>query len=412
MGSGGIRNRRLLAICLSSLICVVYRLYFWESTPLPSTSPSGAKLHGFQQYGASWTSAAGTQTSAASQSPTLGVFPKPAFRPGFVQPAGYNYTRTLVVARTAEEDVDWVESELRSISFLETAIYTVDAPTAPFIVPENKGHEVMPYLTYIIDHYHNLSDITMFMHAHSATWHNDDLLGSQSSNMVHALSPPKVVRDGYFNMRCHHEPGCPDHIHPLEEDDALNKPEVTIFAPAWRELFPGVPVPKVLSQPCCAQFAVSRDRIHALPVEQYEFFRNWMLKTPLEDKLSGRVWEYVWQYIWTGLAEFCPKEHICYCDGYGVCFGGEDKYREFFDLRKKKSNWEKQVSDILGKENWVEGMAKTDPQDDAIVSQARRQIDQLDSEMKTLKEQAFERGKDPQSRALEGGRDWKMGDGF
>lgn len=173
--------------------------------------------------------------------------------------------------------MDWIEEQLGSELLFETAVYTVDAPTSPYIVPQNKGHEVMPYLTYIITRYYNLSDVTLFMHAHAVTRHNNDLLDSLAAQIVQALSPPKVVRDGYFNLRCHQEPGCPHDIYPFKDNDAVNKPEIDIFRRSWEELSPGEEVPKVVSQPCCAQLALSRERIRALPLEQYEFFRDWLL---------------------------------------------------------------------------------------------------------------------------------------
>jgi len=164
--------------------------------------------------------------------------------------------------------VDWIEEQLGSEPLLETAVYTVDAPTSPYIVPQSKGHEVMPYLTYIITHYYNLSDVTLFIHAHAVTWHNKDLLDPSAAQMVRALSPPKVVRDGYFNLRCRQEPGCPHHIYPFREnDDAVNKPEIVIFRGSWEELLPREEVLKVVSQPCCAQLALSRERIRALLLE-------------------------------------------------------------------------------------------------------------------------------------------------
>src|ERR1700761_1852405 len=68
-----------------------------------------------------------------------------------------NITRSLVIPRLAEEDTEWVTQFLGGDPLLTLAIYTVDDPNAELTVPENKGHEVMVYLTYIIDHYHNLS---------------------------------------------------------------------------------------------------------------------------------------------------------------------------------------------------------------------------------------------------------------
>lgn len=51
------------------------------------------------------------------------------------KPEGYNYTRILVVPKTKEEDVKWIEEQLPG---LQTAIYEVDNPKAEYHVPKNK----------------------------------------------------------------------------------------------------------------------------------------------------------------------------------------------------------------------------------------------------------------------------------
>lgn len=313
-----------------------------------------------------------------------------------------NITRTLVIPKLAEEDTEWVAQFLGDDKLLTPAIYTVDDPNAELTVPENKGHEVMVYLTYIIDHYHNLSDVTMFMHSHHIAWHNNDLLDSTAVNIVRRLSSQKVIRDGYMNLRCHLEPGCPDHIHPVideeSRDDTLNIPEAVVIGKAWLELFPDATAPpKVLSQPCCAQFAVSKDRIQTIPLSRYVFYRDWLLQTSLTDSLSGRVWEYVWQYVFAGVEEFCPVESVCYCDGYGVCFDGEAQYQQWFKLRKRSRALQEELDRGGNEINEAE---------------TKREIGHISLKLQNMKNEAFERGKDPRIRALIAGRLWKEGDGF
>lgn len=70
-------------------------------------------------------------------------------------------SRTLVVARTQKDDVSWIEKELGSLPSLNIAVYTVDDPSSQYHVPKNKGNEAMVYLTYLIDNYDNLSEVTM-----------------------------------------------------------------------------------------------------------------------------------------------------------------------------------------------------------------------------------------------------------
>ena len=313
-----------------------------------------------------------------------------------------NITRTLVIPKLADEDTEWVAQFLGDDELLTPAIYTVDDPNAHLTVPENKGHEVMVYLTYLIDHYHNLSDVTVFMHSHQIAWHNNDLLDSSAVNIVRRLSSQKVMRDGYMNLRCHLDPGCPDHIHPVLDtetsDDTLNIPEAVVIGKAWLELFPNATAPpKVLSQPCCAQFALSKAKIQSIPLSQYNFYRDWLLHTPLADNLSGRVWEYVWQYIFADAEEFCPIESICYCDGYGVCFEGEAEFQQWFEMRKKSRALQEEL-DTSGHEI-----------DEAEVM---GQIARISLDLQNMKNEAFERGEDPRIRASIAGRSWKEGDGF
>lgn len=66
------------------------------------------------------------------------------------------------------------------------------------IVYRNKGHEVMAYLSYIIDHYNNLSDVNIFLHSHRYAWHNNDLLGGDAVQMVKRLSAERVQREGFM----------------------------------------------------------------------------------------------------------------------------------------------------------------------------------------------------------------------
>jgi hypothetical protein len=301
----------------------------------------------------------------------------------------------VVVARKQDEDVSWL---LNSSLNITHAIYTVDNTTissaTPYKIPLNKGHEAMIYLSYIIDNYDALSDITIFIHAHQITWHNNDLLDSDSLKHLEHLLPDHVTRVGYFNLRCHHEPGCPDWLHldrPDDELDTHRKMEERAFSlNVWKELHPNVKPPKAISQPCCAQFAVSRDRIRALPREEYIRYRKWVTHTKLDDIYSGRVMEYSYQFIFAGVPELCPEMHVCYCNGYGVCFGGKEELQEWFDQREKMRALDKDAVEMSAQPEKAEEMS----------FEARR----IDTWLRERKEEAFLRGKDPSLRALEVGR--------
>lgn len=136
------------------------------------------------------------------------------FQPGLTKPVGEPYTKMLVIPHTLSEDTAWVEENFGGDPHISHAIYTADDLSAPLHPPKNKGHEVMIYLSYIIDHYQNLSDVNIFMHSHRLGWHNNELLETDAVQMVGRLSAERVQREGYMNMRCHWEPGCPAWMHP------------------------------------------------------------------------------------------------------------------------------------------------------------------------------------------------------
>lgn len=246
----------------------------------------------------------------------------------------------------------------------------------------------------MIDNYDSLRDVTMFMHSHLITWHNNDLLDSNAAIMIKRLNSDRVIREGYMNMRCHWDPGCPDHLHPISGAGGNNnqQPEEVIFADSWLELFPNISVPVVLSQPCCGQFALSREKIRSMPKETYIYYRDWLIASKLPDRLSGRVWEYLWQVIFAEKHELCVDEHICYCDGYSVCFGGRKEYEHWYDLHKEKRRLEEDRNSMKQKQD--QGQEEKLP-----VIETR--LKELDREMEKLKQDALRNGLNPEFRARE-----------
>jgi hypothetical protein len=344
--------------------------------------------------------------------------PKPNFKPGSAMPPGHNYTSVLVIAKTKDENIDWMDEKLPD---QEKAIYVADDPKAPLHPPKNKGHEVMVYLTWIIDNYDNLPDVAMFMHSHQLTWHNDDLLKNNAALLVLRLSRQRVWREGFVNMRCTWYPGCPDWMHPGETEKNDYKQEEVLLAKSWSEIFPLDEIPSVLAQPCCAQFALSRERIQAKPHSQYLWYRDWLFNTKLRDQMSGRIFEYVWQFVFTGQNIYCPKEHVCFCDQYGTCFGGEEAYSDYIALTDELGDrerdlraWEekskaRKEAELNGEHNKLEQLEIPEPGKD---EEFWREIDRLRLIVNGLQMEAEERGRDPRNRALEAGREWHEGDDF
>jgi len=348
-----------------------------------------------------------SMSSTAAREPAKAT--PPATNPyigNFLQRLRQNYTKTLVIAKKRDEDASWIDKDLGDLldaDLLSTAIYIVDDDTAPLHPPLNKGHEAMVYLSYIIDHYNELPDISLFMHSHSATWHNNDLLDGLSSRIVRHLSAEKVIREGYVNLRCHWEPGCPAHIQLALGTEDINKKEQQYMAAAFAELFPGAIVPEVLAQPCCAQFAVSRSAIHRHPVETYVRQRDWLTRTELDSYTSGRIFEYIWQYLFTSSPVVCPDVEMCYCDTFSVCFPTSRAFMQYMDIsdtfrafRDELGDWRKQDEEFKkasqgggstdgevgrpqhGRDEWLEW-----------------EVDSLSGELERRKRAAIELGSDP-----------------
>jgi hypothetical protein len=126
------------------------------------------------------------------------------------------------------------------------------------------------------------------------------------------------------------------------------------------------------------------------PKVLYEHLRDWLLATPLEDTDSGRIFEYTWQYLFTRNAELCPSTNSCYCDGYGVCFGGAAKLDEFFKLLKKR---EADDDELTAAEK--EGRAES------VLQEIRTRRDKKNDELHSLRNAAYKRGEEEMNRALE-----------
>lgn len=348
--------------------------------------------------------------------------PSSSYPPANLKPAGESYTRALIAGRLTSEETTWLDTYLPTEPQLTPYIYVVNDRTAPLHTPINKGHEAMVYLTYILEHYDSpsLPDVNIFMHPHQIAWHNPELLNHDSAETIKRLSSERVIRQGYMNLRCHWDPGCPERIHPgTSYKDNLKREEVAL-ATAWAEMFPEDPIPSVIAAPCCAQFAVSRERIRSIPKASYERYRNWLLRTKETDWISGRVFEYLWHKIFTDQDKLCPDTRSCYCDGYGICFSTSETFETWFDNHhwwrkavKELEQWEERAAVIDGVGSWekIEHM-KLDIPIPGRNWELKTEIDQRFQLLVKMRTEALENGTDPEIRARVAGRPWKGGDGY
>lgn len=178
----------------------------------------------------------------------------------------------------------------------------------------------MVFLTWIINNYNRLPPYAVFVHGHRTSWHQEAPIASLLSD----LRTDALDTVGYISLRCGWFPSCPAEIRPLAHDAVLWAPNSfqldveRILAEVWEDWFHEA-VPETVASPCCGQFAVTRESIQRRTAEDYKRMRQWLINTPSEDDLSGRIFEKVWAAMFTGEAVHCPTPSHCACTYFGRC---------------------------------------------------------------------------------------------
>jgi hypothetical protein len=161
----------------------------------------------------------------------------------------------------------------------------------------------MVYLTWIIDNYAHLPDVVFFHHHHHQAWHQQ----FTSSFELEHLNVLNVQKHGYLSPRC--LPGCENVIKltgdvaPLEDLRTTGRDVqiASVLHAFWRDGDGGRrELPTEIAAPCCAQFAVSKDRILGVEEGTWRALREWLVETEMDSASAGRVMEYTW-HLWFGM---------------------------------------------------------------------------------------------------------------
>ncbi|EGE83156.2 hypothetical protein, variant [Blastomyces gilchristii SLH14081] len=240
-----------------------------------------------------------------------------------VIPDSFGVPLAIVMGKTKGENANWAYSMFPEWT---PFVYSVDDEPGYGLRVPNRGRESMPYLTFIIDHYHSLPDIVAFVHANNRQWHNQDI-GYYNDHVLRRLRLETVRERGYVNLRCRNSPGCePSSVLPhnpslveVELNDTRSR-----FANIYAHLFEiddVKEVPHVIGSVCCAQFVVTRERILQRPLSDYERMRSWVLSgsRPMNDYDVGWVFEKLWHVIFGQPPVYCISESQCLCELYGKC---------------------------------------------------------------------------------------------
>lgn len=237
---------------------------------------------------------------------------------------GIRTDTAIVLAKTRSEDISWLPpvcAELEITPF----VYSTDKIRDERFLPArtDRGREAAAYLSYVVDNYHKLPKVSIFVHSDQSQWHND-LFGDLTANLLRNLRHEAVRARGYVNLRCTQDPGCPIAMNPRypSEDDIKKNDIRAKLGEIFIDLF-GITkdqVPEHVGSACCAQFAVSREQILKKPLKYYEHLIHWADTTMLTDSygvgwLYEKIWHIVFSMDWTD----CPSFDQCRCDTYGWC---------------------------------------------------------------------------------------------
>lgn len=148
--------------------------------------------------------------------------------------------------------------------------------------------------SYIIDNYDDLPGYALFVHGHVTSWHQVMPIYM----LVRALNLTALDNEQYISLQCSDIYGCE------------NAPAIDTWHPQfsragkicafWELIRPGHPCPRYLSSKCCAQFAVTREAIRTLTLNDWIQIREPLLHDytiyPGISDLALDEWDIGWIY--------------------------------------------------------------------------------------------------------------------
>jgi len=206
----------------------------------------------------------------------------------------------LLVVASFHQNLDWVCS-IRKYK-IPHIIYTRDNPSNKYNVIPNNGNEASVYLKFIIDHFDRLPNMTAFVHGHRNSWHT-------SRDIDDILINLRWHDHSYMDFNVGH--GFPrwQEAHPKTSNG-----DHRVIREQWNEFYKEYlgEMPDQLNFYCCAQFAVSRERIHLHPVQFYKQLYEFVLHERIPSYFSSRLLEYTWSYIFGEPSNRSQYPNDCY----------------------------------------------------------------------------------------------------
>ena len=165
-------------------------------------------------------------------------------------------------------------------------IYSANPEFIEYTQVKNRGNDSSHYLSFILDHYDNLPERTVFCHDHERNWTQEHPLPKIINHLNWNVSK-------YFSICSRH-----NFWYAIPYD---SKPEhIAAMKRSWHILEKYIPYPEKLMFFAGTQFCVHRDLILQYPKEFYQNCREWVYTTNEAGWFIGRFFEYTWHYIFTG----------------------------------------------------------------------------------------------------------------
>ena len=184
---------------------------------------------------------------------------------------------SLVVA-SKTENLTWLDTTLPAYQrfiYHPNISYTGTRVNDNLMTQYDKAYEVCMYLRYIIDHYDNLNEYTIFMHAHESSWHSPKMVET-----IKRIIPSQPFTNLNYNcfMTLNDKIGYFERIHANLSHLIGVKPDR-------------------INTYCCAQMLIHRDLIRSHPLTYYVTLDQWIATTNEDSYLIALFFEYSWNFI-------------------------------------------------------------------------------------------------------------------
>ncbi len=167
-------------------------------------------------------------------------------------------TKTVVISHY-REDLSYL-TPLEGVNIeLYTRSQNISGPFSNISIIENKGAESYVFTEYICRNYNNLPDLTLFLHAHEYSWHQD----KTNEEIIHKL---------IWNTAAY----CSVNTRTLRSN--LVYSNLRRIDTVWNRIFRqilGSP-PETFSYICCQQFLATRGSILSRPLQFWKDLRDFL----------------------------------------------------------------------------------------------------------------------------------------